>query len=72
MAPSSSRARNSVMKIGERSSLKILPSPNTTDNSFLWAENFSKVISDTDDYCRAAQSGGLGGLVLRRPKQMTW
>ena len=29
MAPSSSRARNSVMKIAERSSLKILPSPNT-------------------------------------------
>ena len=30
MAPSSSRAQNSVMKIAERSSLKILPSPNTT------------------------------------------
>ena len=30
MAPSSSRARNLVMKIAERSSLKILPSPNTT------------------------------------------
>ena len=29
MAPSSSRARNSVMKIAERLSLKILPSPNT-------------------------------------------
>ena len=35
MAPSSSRARNSVMKIAERSSLKILPSPNTnTHQSF--------------------------------------
>ena len=30
MAPSSSRAQNSFMKIAERSSLKILPSPNTT------------------------------------------
>ena len=30
MAQSSSRAQNSVMKIAERSSLKILPSPNTT------------------------------------------
>ena len=33
MAPSSSRARNSVMKIAERSSLKILPSPNTSSNT---------------------------------------
>ena len=31
MAPSSSRAGNSVMNIAERSSLKILPSPNTTN-----------------------------------------
>ena len=30
MAPSLSRAQNSVMKIAERSSLKILPSPNTS------------------------------------------
>ena len=33
MAPSSSHARNSVMKIAERSSLKILPSPNTSGSS---------------------------------------
>ena len=31
MAPSSSRARNSAMKSAERSSLKILPSPNTSN-----------------------------------------
>ena len=33
MAPSSSRAWNLVMKIAERSSLKILPSPNTSFHS---------------------------------------
>ena len=45
MAPSSSRARNAVMKIAERSSLKILPSPNTTVHSHIQGFKGSNVCS---------------------------
>ena len=60
MAPSSSRARNSVMKIAERSSLKILPSPitNVTQMQFqfwysLSAASFRDVLSLLQDFLLA-------------------
>ena len=42
MAPSSSRAQKSVMKIAERSSLKILPSPNTSQYDIMQTEKLMK------------------------------
>ena len=53
MAPSSSRPRNSVMKIAERSSLKILPSPNTITQRIIQIRLicFLQLVGEGTFYC---------------------